>query len=123
MVNHSQSVTVSVTSCLNWEKAIAKSVNQFVYEFNGELYPHYVDERDACMPWSPLRLMANAMQVALYHGFSIMVDKSFDNGMAVAITLNGEVLAVQEGLEHSQDLVMTAICAAAAKLIGYEVTQ
>ena len=108
---------------VDWTKAVARSIGQYVYEYDDYLYTHYVDERDACMPWCPLSLMNCAMQVALHHGFSIAIDKSDDNGMAVAIVLNGETLVVQEGPDQYDRLVMRAICLAAAKMVGFEPEQ
>lgn len=104
---------------LDFVKAVAKSIGQFLYQYETSVYTHYVDERDACASWCPLSRMENAMQVAIHHGFSIIIDKSDDNGMAVAITLNGEVLAMQEGPEQYDHLVMRAICLAAGKMVGF----
>ena len=104
---------------LNFIKPIAASIGQYVYEFDDELYPHYVDERDACMPWCPLRIMAHAMQVAMYHSFWLAIDNAFEDGMAVAVTNStGEVLAMQEGPSADGKLIMRAICLAAAKVSG-----
>lgn len=105
---------------LNFIKPIAASIGQFVYEFDGELYPHYVDERDACAPWCPLRSMSIAMQVAMHHSFWLAIDNAAEDGMAVAVTTaTGEVLAMQEGPAMDQRIVMRAICLAAAKVSGH----
>ena len=110
---------IAATPRLDWTKAVARSIGQFVYQYETSLYTHYVDERDACASWCPLSRMDCAMQVALHHGYSIVVDKSDDNGMAVAIVLNGETLAVQEGPDNYDRMVMRAICLAAADSVGY----
>lgn len=108
---------------MDLNKAVAKSIHQFVYEFDDDLYTHYVDARDACMPWSPSGRLADAMGVAIYHGFSIQIDKGADDSMAVAITRDGEVLAMQEGRDSHEWLVAQAICLAAAKTVGFEPEQ
>ena len=115
---------IAATPRLDWTKAVARSIGQFVYQYDTSLYTHYVDERDACPSWCPLSRMDCAMQVAIHHSFSVIINKTDDNGMAVAITtLDGKVLAIQEGLEGYEHLVMRAICIAAAGRVGYEVPQ
>jgi hypothetical protein len=46
-------------------KAAGTKVGQFLYEHRGSFYKHYVDDRDACASWNPLRHIDDAMELVL----------------------------------------------------------
>lgn len=46
-------------------KAAAEKVGQYLYEHRGSFYKHYVDDRDACASWNPLRHMNDAMEILM----------------------------------------------------------